>query len=246
MCSPGWSSPPRSTRRPMRSSCRSAPVATRPHARSDLRRKGLRLSLKPWNVQRATGCILAYVCGPASAGGTSTVTPFGTIELTVYPYECDAFGHLNQAALLTLLERARWDALARGPGMDLFDRNGVWPAVRKATIEYRAAAFARDVLRVETTVVRRGTTSLTLRHVVRRGSGEATVAEADIVFVCIDRLGRATPIPDEIARFLGPRSPAGGGGGGGGGHQPIRVSVGDVELAVDVRGEGEPVLFVHG
>src|SRR2546422_730235 len=116
MCSPGWSSPPRSTRRPMRSSCRSAPVATRPHARSDLRRKGLRLSLKPWNVQRATGCILAYVCGPASAGGTSTVTPFGTIELTVYPYECDAFGHLNQAALLTLLERARWDALARGPG----------------------------------------------------------------------------------------------------------------------------------
>jgi 3-oxoadipate enol-lactonase len=167
------------------------------------------------------------------------VTPFGTVELTVYPYECDAFGHLNQAALLTLLERARWDALARGPGMDLFDRNGVWPAVRKATIEYRAAAFARDVLRVETTVVGRGTTSMTLRHVVRRVSDDTTVAEAEMVFVCIDRLGRATPLPDEIARFLGPRPPAGG-------HQPIRVPAGDVELAVDVRGEGVPVLFVHG
>jgi len=174
------------------------------------------------------------------------VTPFGLVELTVYPYECDAFGHLNQAALLTLLERARWDALARGPGMDLFDRNGVWPAVRKATIEYRAPAFARDVLRVETTVVGRGTTSLTLRHVVRRVSDDAAVAEAEMVFVCIDRLGRATPIPDEIARFLGPRPSAGGGGGGGGGHQPIRVSVGDVELAVEVRGDGLPVLFVHG
>ncbi len=166
------------------------------------------------------------------------MTPFGTIELTVYPYECDAFGHLNQAALLTLLERARWDALARGPGMDLFDRNGVWPAVRKATIEYRAPAFARDVLRVETTVVGRGTTSMTLRHVVRRASDDATVAEAEMVFVCIDRVGRATPIPDEIARFLGPRAS--------GGHQPIRVPAGDVELAVDVRGEGLPVLFVHG
>jgi len=166
------------------------------------------------------------------------VTPFGTIELTVYPYECDAFGHLNQAALLTLLERARWDALARGPGMDLFDRNGVWPAVRKATIEYRAAAFARDVLRVETTVVGRGTTSMTLRHVVRRVSDDAVVADAEMVFVCIDRVGRATPIPDEIARFLGPRAS--------GGHQPIRVPAGDVELAVDVRGEGLPVLFVHG
>ena len=168
------------------------------------------------------------------------MTPFGTVELTVYPYECDAFGHLNQAALLTLLERARWDALARGPGMDLFERNGVWPAVRKATIEYRAPAFARDVLRVETAVAGRGTTSMTLRHVVRRVSDDAAVAEAEMVFVCIDRLGRATPIPDEIARFLGPRPPAGGG------HQPIRVPVGDVELAVEVRGEGVPVLFVHG
>ena len=168
------------------------------------------------------------------------MTSFGTVELTVYPYECDAYGHLNQAALLTLLERARWDALARGPGMDLFDRNGVWPAVRKATIEYRAPAFARDLLRVETTVAGRGTTSMTLRHVVRRVSDDATVAEADIVFVCIDRLGRATPIPEEIARFLGPRTPVGGG------HQPIRVPAGDVELAVDVRGEGVPVLFVHG
>src|SRR5256884_218755 len=95
--------------------------------------------------------------------------------------------------------------------MDLFDRNGVWPAVRKATIEYRAPAFARDLLRVETTVAGRGTTSMTLRHVVRRVSDDATVAEADIVFVCIDRLGRATPIPEEIARFLGPRTPVGGG-----------------------------------
>src|SRR2546430_6041387 len=42
------------------------------------------------------------------------------------------------------------------------------------------------------------------------------IAEAEMVFVCIDRLGRATPIPDEIARFLGTR-PSGG-------HQPIQRS----------------------
>src|SRR5205807_8595372 len=207
-------------------------VGARSHAGSHVRRQGVRACHATCKAQRATRGFLAYVCGP--------VTPFPAVELTVYPYECDAFGHLNQAALLTLLERARWDALARGPGMDLFDRNGVWPAVRKATIEYRAPAFARDLLRVETTVAGRGTTSMTLRHVVRRVSDDATVAEADIVFVCIDRLGRATPIPEEIARFLGPRTPVGGG------HQPIRMPVGDVELAVDVRGEGVPVLFVHG
>jgi YbgC/YbaW family acyl-CoA thioester hydrolase len=166
------------------------------------------------------------------------MTAFPAIELMVYPYDCDAFGHLNQAALLTLLERARWDALARGPGMDLFDRNGVWPAVRKATIEYKAPVFARDVVRVETTVLNRGITSMTLHHVVRRVADETVAAEADIVFVCIDRLGRATPLPDEIARFLGPRS--------GGSDAPLRVPSGGVELAVEVRGDGVPVVFVHG
>src|SRR5207245_578692 len=145
---------------------------------------------------------------------------------------------LNQAALLTLLERARWDALARGPGMDLFERNGVWPAVRKAVVEYKAAVLSREVLRVETAVTNRGTTSITLRHAVRRLGDDVLVAEAEIVFVCIDRVGRATPIPEEIVRFLGPR-PAGG-------HAPIRVPASDVELAVEVRGEGVPVLFVHG
>jgi len=166
------------------------------------------------------------------------VSSFPPVELTVYPAECDAFGHLNQAALLALLERARWDALARGPGMDLFDRNGVWPAARKAVIEYKAGVYPRDVLRIEMTVTHRGSTSMTLRHVVRRVSDDIVVAEAEIVFVCIDRLGRPTPLPEEIARFLGPRTL--------GSHQPVRVTVGEVDLAVEVRGDGVPVLFVHG
>src|SRR5205807_3137775 len=137
---------------------------------------------------------------PCSPTGVRTVTSFGTVELTVYPYECDAYGHLNQAALLTLLERARWDALARGPGMDLFDRNGVWPAVRKATIEYRAPAFARDLLRVETTVAGRGTTSMTLRHVVRRVADDAAGAAADVVVGCVGLGGRATANPEVVGR----------------------------------------------
>ncbi len=166
------------------------------------------------------------------------MTAFPTVELTVYPNECDAFGHLNQAALLALLERARWEALGRGPGMDLFDRNGVWPAARKAVIEYKAGVYPRDVVRVETSVAHRGTTSVTLRHVVRRVADDVAVAEAEIVFVCVDRLGRATPLPDEIARFLGPRTSTA--------LHTVRVPVADGELAVEVRGEGQPVLFVHG
>ena len=48
------------------------------------------------------------------------------VLFTVYPGDCDTFGHLNQAAFLAYFERARWQMLAGGPGMDLFERAGVW------------------------------------------------------------------------------------------------------------------------
>jgi YbgC/YbaW family acyl-CoA thioester hydrolase len=172
------------------------------------------------------------------------VTTFPTVDCTVYPYECDAFGHLNEAAFLAVFERARWESLARGPGMDVFRRSGVWPAVRKATIEYRAGAYPGDVLRVETLVSHRGTTSFTLKQVATRVRDGALISEAVLVFVCIDSIGRATPIPEEIAKLLGPRT--GGAGGRAGGGDLLRIEVGGAELAVEVRGEGLPVLFVHG
>lgn len=160
------------------------------------------------------------------------------VDVTVYPFECDAFGHLNQASCLAVLERARWDALAKGPGMDVFKRHGVWPAARRTTIEYRAAAYAGDVLRVEMAVTDRGTTSFTMRHTARRSGDDIVIAEAEMVFVCIDRTGRPTPIPDEIARALG-ASRAGA-------RDMQKITVAGAELAVEVRGEGAPCVLVHG
>ena len=90
------------------------------------------------------------------------------IDLTVYPDECDAFGHLNQASFLSLFERARWEMLARGPGMDVFTRAGTWPAVRKTTIDYHAAAFPGDVLRFHQVLTHRGRTSFTMRQTARQ------------------------------------------------------------------------------
>lgn len=172
------------------------------------------------------------------------MTALPTVDCTVYPYECDAFGHLNEAAFLAVFERARWESLARGPGMDVFRRSGVWPAVRKATIDYRAGAYPGDVLRVETLVTHRGTTSFTLKQAATRVRDSALISEAELVFVCIDSIGRATPIPEEIARLLGPRT--GGAGSRAGAGDLLRIEAGGAELAVEIRGEGLPVLFVHG
>ncbi|HEX5818784.1 MAG TPA: alpha/beta fold hydrolase [Gemmatimonadales bacterium] len=160
------------------------------------------------------------------------------IDLTVYPDECDAFGHLNQASFLSLFERARWEMLARGPGMDVFTRQDVWPAVRRAVIDYHAPAFPGDVLRFTQALTHHGRTSFTMRQTSRRVSDDRLIATAEFVFVCIDRNGRPTPVPADLADFLTarPAEPPG----------VSRMTVNGVSLAVERRGEGPAVLFVHG
>jgi 3-oxoadipate enol-lactonase len=163
--------------------------------------------------------------------------PLPDIDLTVYPDECDAFGHLNQASFLALFERARWEMLARGPGMDVFTRHAAWPAVRKAAIEYSAAAYPGDVLRFSQTLVHHGRTSFTLRQQAHRLRDDALTATAEFVFVCIDADGRPTRVPTEFTAFVGPRISGG---------NARKITVNGVSLAVEVRGDGPAILFVHG
>ena len=160
------------------------------------------------------------------------------ILLTVYPDECDAFGHLNQASFLSLFERARWETLRTGPGMDLFDRTGAWPAVRRAVIEYHAAAYPGDVLRFEQELTHVGRTSFTMRQVAHRSADDALIATAEFVFVCVSRNGRPVPVPREFNEFMAARRR----------HRAEiqRLAVNGVTLAVEVRGDGPAVLFIHG
>ena len=159
------------------------------------------------------------------------------VELTVYPDECDAFGHLNQAAFLSLFERARWEMLARGPGMDFFSRVNAWPAVRKTTIEYHAPAFPGDVLRFQQTLLHLGRTSFTLRQIARRVQGDALLASAELLFVCVDREGRPVPVPSGFDRFMLEHPTTG---------SMRRITVNGVTLAVEVGGDGPSILFIHG
>ncbi len=156
------------------------------------------------------------------------------IEFTVYPDECDSFGHLNQASYLALFERARWELLARGPGMDAFPRAGVWPAVRRAVLDFHAGAWPGDILRFEVEVLHRGRTSFTLKQTAIRVRDLRLVATAEIVFVCIDEDEHPVPVPEAILAALG--------------MEPRRIALPTgVHLAVeDVGRSGTPLLLIHG
>jgi YbgC/YbaW family acyl-CoA thioester hydrolase len=161
------------------------------------------------------------------------------VELTVYPDDCDAFGHLNQASLLAMFERARWEALARGPGMDLFKRHGIWPAIRKATVDFLQPAHPGDRLRFELEVTHWGDTSFTMRQRARRPGGEGVAADAEFVFVAVAPDGRPVPIPVEVGQAFGvSRSRRTG--------AAQQYAVRGLATTVDLAGDGPPVLFVHG
>jgi 3-oxoadipate enol-lactonase len=159
------------------------------------------------------------------------------IDLTVYPDECDAYGHLNQASFLSLFERARWEMFARGPGMDFFSRQGSWPVVRKSVVEYHAPAFPGDVLRFTQSLVHLGRTSFTFRQTARRLRDDSLIASAELLFVCVNRDGAPIPVPETLQSVMADGPLPG---------NLRRVSVHGVDLAVEVRGEGPAILFIHG
>ncbi len=159
------------------------------------------------------------------------------VEFVVVPDDCDAAGSISHAALLRLFERARWDQFARGPGVDVFGRHGLAPVVRRNVLDCHAPVHAADVLRFGQTLTHLGRTSFTLRQHARRATDDGAIATAEFVFVCVDRQGKPQPVPDEVARFFNTRPNA---------EMLDRLTVNGVSLAVEIRGSGPALVFVHG
>ncbi len=166
------------------------------------------------------------------------MSPVTSVELSIYPHHCDASGRVGDAAFLALLESARWEQLARGPVLDVFSRRGAWPVVRKAVLEFYAPLRAGDKIRIDTTLTQHGRTSFSLHQTARLDSG-TPVAEADLVFVCVDRQGDPTAVPPEIAQLFGQRLSVRA-------SETQHLALRGIALALDVQGDGAPILFIHG
>ncbi|MFQ6044793.1 MAG: alpha/beta fold hydrolase [Gemmatimonadales bacterium] len=162
-----------------------------------------------------------------------------SVEILVLPDDCDVSRNVNQTSFLRMFERARWEALAGGPGVDVFRRHGCAPLIRKASIEHYAPVRPGDVLRFEVNLSHLGRTSFSLHQTARRDADSTLVAEGDFVLVCVDEAGSPVPVPNEIRGFFGTRPSV----------RPGALQhylVGGVATAVDVQGDGPAILFIHG
>jgi YbgC/YbaW family acyl-CoA thioester hydrolase len=150
----------------------------------------------------------------------------GLTTYHVYPTDCDVFGHVNHATMITLLEHARWALLE--PVVSLADLRGgsVWTVVRHVDVSYSWQSVPGDDLVIRSGLMRVGRTSYTVRQTVRHARTGRLHAAATITFVCLDRESRPVPVPavwremfplwDDLAddAFLPRAAPAAGARGG--------------------------------
>jgi len=183
-----------------------AQLASQTSASHSTRRPGQGFaSLNRGRANVHTSGFLAYVAVPFTTSGTNTVTPFGTIDADRYP-RSGRVRPLEQAATAHAARASPLGCARPGPGMDLFERNGVWPACAQATIEYgRRVARPRPDYCVWR---RRGGCACHHQHDPAprrtRAFGRCSGGGGGRwCLVCIDRLGRALAIPDEVRRVFG-------------------------------------------
>ena len=113
----------------------------------------------------------------------------------IYPTDCDMLGHVNHATMLGFLERARWALLER-QGVTDFANLPVYSVVRHVDIGYFAQSLPGEDLAVRSGLLAVRNTSFIVKQDVRRVGDGTLVAEASIVYVTIDRSGKAVRVPD--------------------------------------------------
>lgn len=125
------------------------------------------------------------------------------LKIHIYPGDCDTAGHVNHAAILTFLERARWDALEKHMAFRDYIKRAQWAVVRHVDISYSTPALPGDDFIVRTGLESIGNTSFTVRHVARN-QRDALICEAKIVYVTITPEGKPMPVPDEWRSIFSP------------------------------------------
>jgi YbgC/YbaW family acyl-CoA thioester hydrolase len=126
-----------------------------------------------------------------------------TCSLSVRSYECDSYGHVNNAVYLHYLEYARHQYLHDiGVCIPELRELGFGLLVAKVSIEYRRPAVTDDLLTINTSAVRQAIVGGVLRQVITKagtasenGSPPVVVAEAQVTWVCVDARGRPVRLP---------------------------------------------------
>lgn len=115
-----------------------------------------------------------------------------TLRVTMLPRDTNARGTIFGGVILSHLDLAGGIAASR-----LAARNFVTRAMR--AVEFIAPVYVGDVVSFYTTVLRQGTTSITIKVSVEAERGRdprqrVKVTEAEVIYVSVDETGKPVPL----------------------------------------------------
>lgn len=115
-------------------------------------------------------------------------------SLTVRTYECDSYGHVNNAHYLNYLEFARYEFL-KGIEFDYpaMIKAGYGVYVARVEIDYKRPALTDDLLVIRTWPVKKGAVSGILAQQILRG--EELLAQARVTWASVDSQGMPARLP---------------------------------------------------
>jgi acyl-CoA thioester hydrolase len=120
-----------------------------------------------------------------------------TTELTTRSYECDSYGHINNAIYLNYLEYARIRFLDDLPvPYHELRRRGIGFVVARICIDYKLQIGSGERLTIETRPLKKEKVKMVFRQSVYRNGDPAAVAE--VTWACIDKQGKLIRIPPEL------------------------------------------------
>lgn len=115
-------------------------------------------------------------------------------RLTVRTYECDSYGHVNNANYLNYLEYARYELL-RDAGFDYpaMIEAGYGIYVARVEIDYKKPALADDELVIKSWPAKKGAVSGIIAQEIWRG--DDLLAQAKVTWAFVDSNGQPTKLP---------------------------------------------------
>jgi thioesterase-3 len=123
--------------------------------------------------------------------------------LQIRGYHCDAYGHVNNARYLELLEEARWSFLEPALKEKFFDARNLLFVVVNINISYKKPLVPTQVIDIEITDVTYNNKSMVVRQTITEKSTKELASEALVTFVLLNGItGKPETITSEIiAKF---------------------------------------------
>lgn len=123
--------------------------------------------------------------------------------LQIRGYHCDAYGHVNNARYLELLEEARWTFLEPALKENFFDTRNLLFIVVNINITYKKPLVPAQVVNIEITDVTYNNKSMVVRQTITDNQTYELASEAQVTFVLLNsKTGKPETITDDIiAKF---------------------------------------------